>query len=89
MLALQLEYVYSPPDLEDDGDKPTEIPEAFHPHPLYYVAALYYRTIEDNPELAKVHEDTFDQKVSELIRYGNRRRNGSGVFRIGIAGITK
>jgi hypothetical protein len=87
-LALELEYVYRPVALEEDADEPIEIPEEFHFHPLYYVAALYYRSVEDNPELAEVNEKTFDLKVSELIRYDNQRRSGNGVFRIGIAGIT-
>lgn len=86
--ALLLEYVYEPVDLTGDSDVPTEIPDVFHSHPLYYVAALYYRSVEDNAELAEAHERTFDQKVSEVIRYDNQRRSGNGVFRVGIAGIS-
>lgn len=87
-LAIHLEWVYRPTDLVNDTDEPEEIPVEFHPAILFEVAATYYETFEDNPELAQRNSEKADTAVGELTRYDNMRRSGTGIFQVGIVGVT-
>jgi hypothetical protein len=89
-LTLTVEYVYRPVDLNvsTPAGEPTEIPPEFHEALLPMVAAAYYETVEDNPELAQRNTEKGDLWISELMRYDHERRSGDGIFRIGIVGVT-
>jgi len=87
--TLELEWVYAGSFKADDlNGVPSEFPEWFHPKLCHFAAEAYYETVEDNPELAEQQKAKADLAVSELVRYDNKRRSGSGVFRIPIAGMT-
>lgn len=85
---IELEWVFRPIPLSEDTDEPTEIPQEFHPKLLHFVAATYYRTSEDNPELASYNAEKADLAVSELTRYENLRASGEGPWQVGISGVT-
>lgn len=82
-LTLQLEYVFRGPAIgaADLTAEPSEFPEDFHEKLLYFCAAVYYRTVEDNPELAADNENQANVVVGELVRHGNLERSGTGIFR--------
>lgn len=86
--TLTLEWVFRPVPLSESTDEPTEIPEEFHEKLLHFVAATYYRTSEDNPELAAENARLADEAVSALMRYDNLRASGEGPWRVGIVGVT-
>lgn len=85
--AIQIEYIYRPPDLVSQEDEPTEIPEEFHAALLPEVASYYYETVEDDPDLAQRNSEKADQWVLELRKYENQRRSGTNVFKVAILGV--
>jgi hypothetical protein len=87
-LAVELEYVYNPSPLTSDSAEPTEIPRPFHEAFLPAAAAVYYETVEDNPELAQRNAEQVDLWVGKLARYDNQRRGGAEPFLVPIAGVT-
>jgi hypothetical protein len=86
--SIDLEWVYRPTPMINNEDEPSELPEEFHPALLPEVAAVYYETVEDDPELAQRNSEKADLWVADLTRYDNERRAGDGIFRVGIAGVT-
>lgn len=84
---VSLEYVFTPPPLVLPDDEPVAFPESFHPALVNYVAKVYYAMVEDNPELAQVNEEKYQQMVGELSRFRVSRETGGGSFTIGIAGV--
>lgn len=87
-LAVTSQYVYTPPALVLDGDSPVAFPESFHPALLLYVAAHYYATVEDNPELAAVNDERYRAKAAELDQFRVSQETGDATFHIQIAGMT-
>lgn len=86
-LAVELEYVYQPVDLVNDGDEPSEFPEFWHPNLRFFAAQVYYETIEDNADLAEVFKGRADTAIGDLIRYDNERSTGNGIFQVRISGV--
>lgn len=86
--AIELEYVYRPAELVNDADEPSWMPAAFHKGLLWAAPALYFETVEDNPELAKWNQEKADLVVSELQHYDIERGDGHGVFQAPVVGWT-
>jgi hypothetical protein len=86
--SIELEYVYRPGALINDGDQPSWMPPPFHKGLLWSVAAIYFETVEDNPELAKWNQEKADAVASELRSYDNERGAGNGVFAPAVVGWT-
>ena len=88
--SIELEWVYRPAPLSvaEPKGEPSELPDEFHPALLSEASAVYYETVEDNPDLAQRNSERADLWVGELTRYDNQRRSGSGSFRISILGAT-
>jgi hypothetical protein len=86
--TLELEYVFRPAALVNDSDTPTEIPEDFHEKLLHFAAVTYYRTVEDNPELANDNERLVNEAIAALQRYDNIRSTGESPWTVGIVGLT-
>jgi len=87
---VEFEYIYCGLDWTSGSgeEAPVEFPRWFHPKLISFVAAAYYETVEDNPELAEVAKGKAEQAVSDLIRYDNERQGGGAPFQIGIQGLT-
>lgn len=88
-VTVEIEYVYSPPPLNVDeaAGEPTAFPFYWHPKLLPFAAAVYYGTVEDNPELAAFNQEKADLAVSDLERYDNERATGGGSFLVQMPGI--
>lgn len=86
---VKLEYVFAPVPLVGTTDVPSELPEVFHPRLLHFVAAAYYPTVEDNPELGQWHAEKAEQTIHDLAVYEGQRSAGTGVFNIGILGVNQ
>jgi hypothetical protein len=82
------QYVYTPPALVLDTDTPSAFPESFHSALLLYVAAQYYSTVEDNPELAQVNDERYRAKAAELEQFRISQETADATFHIQIAGMT-
>lgn len=87
-LSINLHYVYAPAPMTGDSDEPTELPRPFHEALLPAAAAVYFETVEDNPELAQRNSEQVDLWVGKLVRYDNQRRGGSDPFMVPIQGIS-
>lgn len=87
-LPISLRYVYAPPPMTADSDEPSELPRPFHEALLPASAAVYYETVEDNPELAQRNSEQVDLWVGRLVRYDNQRRGGSDPFMVPILGVS-
>lgn len=87
---VEFEYVYCGLDWEAGSmeAQPSEFPRWFHPKLIYFVADIYYSTVEDNPELGETQKARAEQAVSDLIRWGNEQEAGDGVFVVPIQGMT-
>jgi len=87
-LPIELEYVYQPPEFTEDTDVPTWMPRPFHKGLPYAALAVYFESVEDNPELAKWNQEKADSVASELRTYDDERGSGNGVFQIPVVGWT-
>jgi hypothetical protein len=85
---IELEWVFVPPPMSGATDEPAWLPKPFHKGLVYEVAADYYETVEDNPELGQRNAEKMDALVAELTRYDNMRRSGNGVFQVPVVGWT-
>lgn len=86
--AIDLEYVYRPAALVNDSDEPSWMPAPFHKGLPYSALAVYFETVEDNPELAKWNQEKADAVASELRSYDIERGSGNGVFAAPVVGWT-
>lgn len=87
-LSVNLHYVYAPPPMTSDEDEPTELPRPFHEALLPASAAVYYETVEDNPDLAQRNAEQLDLWIGKLVRYDNQRRGGSDPFMVPVLGVS-
>jgi hypothetical protein len=83
-----VEYVYTPPALVLDSDEPTAFPAEFHPALAFYVASVYYATVEDNLELSQANEERYRVRAAELEKHRVSQETGDQTFQIGILGVT-
>lgn len=88
VLPIELEYVYRPPEMVNDADIPSWMPYPFHKGLLYSAAAVYFESVEDNPELGKWNQEKADSIASELRNYDIERGSGNGIFQIPVVGWT-
>lgn len=87
---IELEHIYCGLDwsIASLESIPHEFPRWFHPKLLHFMAAIYYETVEDNPELGEFQKGKAEAAAGDLIRWKNEREAGDGVFTIGISGLT-
>lgn len=88
VVPVELEYVFQPVELGVPSDVPSAFPESFHPALLFYVKAVYYADVEDNPELEASNRERWDAEIAKLKVHGTKRKTGDGSFRIGLSGVT-
>lgn len=89
--TVELEYVYCGLDWSIaslEKGVPSEFPRWFHPKLLHFMAAIYYETVEDNPELGEFQKGKAEAAAGDLIRFKNEREGGDGIFTVGIVGQT-
>ena len=83
-----VEYVYTPTALVLDTDEPTAFPAEFHPALIFYVASVYYSTVEDSADLSQLNEERYRVRAAELEKHRISMETGDQTFQIGIRGVT-